>query len=71
MDDFLIIFVYISNNAQLSSKRSIDLLTRRFGKNTGGIIAVDHKARLGIACNTKSMPTALITKKDEKPIIAF
>jgi beta-aspartyl-peptidase (threonine type) len=60
-----------SNNAQLSSKRSIDLLTRRFGKNTGGIIAVDHKARFGIACNTKSMPTALITKKDEKPIIAF
>jgi L-asparaginase / beta-aspartyl-peptidase len=60
-----------SNNAQLSSKRSVDLLTRRFGKNTGGIISVDNKARFGIAYNTKSMPTAMITKKDEKPTITI
>jgi beta-aspartyl-peptidase (threonine type) len=60
-----------SNNAHLSSKRSIDLLTKRFGHNTGGMIAVDHKGKFGIACNTKSMPTALITGKDEKTKIAF
>jgi L-asparaginase / beta-aspartyl-peptidase len=60
-----------SNSAHLSSKKSIDLLTKRFGKNTGGIITVDPKGRFGIRCNTESMPTALITKKDEKPTIAF
>jgi isoaspartyl peptidase/L-asparaginase-like protein (Ntn-hydrolase superfamily) len=60
-----------SNNAHLSSKRSIDLLTKRFGHNTGGMIAVDHNGKFGIACNTKSMPTALITGKDEKTKIAF
>jgi isoaspartyl peptidase/L-asparaginase-like protein (Ntn-hydrolase superfamily) len=47
------------------------LLTKRFGHNTGGMIAVDHKGKFGIACNTKSMPTALITGKDEKTKIAF
>ena len=60
-----------SNNAQVSSKRSIDLLTGRFGKNTGGIISVDHRARFGISYNTKSMPRAMITKKNEKPAIAI
>jgi beta-aspartyl-peptidase (threonine type) len=59
------------NNARISSKKSIDMLTKRFGKNTGGIITVDHKGRFGISCNTRSMPTAIITKKNQKPIIAF
>lgn len=47
------------------------MLTKRFGKNTGGIITVDRKGRFGIACNTRSMPTAMITKKNQKPVIAF
>ena len=59
------------NSAHLSSKKSIDMLTRRFGKNTGGIITVDNKGRFGIACNTRSMSTALITNKNQKPTIAF
>jgi hypothetical protein len=46
-------------------------LCKRFGHNTGGMIAVDHKGKFGIACNTKSMPTALLTGKDEKTNIAF
>ena len=59
------------NNARLSSKKSVDILTKRFGKNTGGIITVDTKGRFGIACNTRSMSTALITNKNQKPNIAF
>jgi L-asparaginase / beta-aspartyl-peptidase len=59
------------NSAHLSSKKSIEILTRRFGKNTGGIITVDTKGRFGIACNTRSMPTSMITNKNQKPIIAF
>jgi isoaspartyl peptidase/L-asparaginase-like protein (Ntn-hydrolase superfamily) len=59
------------NSAALSAKKSIDMLTKRFGKNTGGIITVDLRRRFGIACNTMFMPTAMITNKNQKPIIAF
>ena len=59
------------NSAHLSSKKSIDVLTERFGKNTGGIITVDLKGRFGRACNTRFMPTAMITNKNQKPVIAF
>jgi L-asparaginase / beta-aspartyl-peptidase len=59
------------NSAGLSSKKTVDMLTKRFGKNTGGIITVDTKGRFGIACNTRSMSTALITNKNQKPTIAF
>jgi beta-aspartyl-peptidase (threonine type) len=59
------------NSACLSSKKSINMLTKRFGKNTGGIITVDTKGRFGIACNTMCMPTAMITNKNQKPTIAF
>ena len=59
------------NGAHLSSKKSIDVLTERFGKNTGGIITVDLKGRFGRACNTRFMPTAMITNKNQKPVIAF
>jgi L-asparaginase / beta-aspartyl-peptidase len=58
-------------SAHISSKKSIDLLTKRFGKNTGGIITVDTKGRFGVAYNTRSMSTALLTKKNQKPTIAF
>ena len=61
----------LKNSARLSSKKSVDMLTKRFGKNTGGIIAVDIKGRFGIAYNTRSMSTALITNKNQKPTIAF
>ena len=59
------------NSAHLSSKKSIDVLTERFGKDTGGIITVDLKGRFGRACNTRFMPTAMITNKNQKPVIAF
>lgn len=59
------------NSASSSSKKSIKMLTNRFGKDTGGIITVDTKGRFGIACNTRSMSTALITNKYQKPTIAF
>lgn len=54
-----------SNNAALSSNRSIRLLTKRFGKNTGGIITVDRRGRFGKAYNTNSMSIASISSKDE------
>jgi L-asparaginase / beta-aspartyl-peptidase len=54
------------NDALLSSKKSVQLLTERFGGNTGGIITVDQKGRFGIACNTLCMPTALISSRVKK-----
>jgi beta-aspartyl-peptidase (threonine type) len=59
------------NSARLSSKKTIEMLTKRFGKNTGGIITVDTKGRFGTACNTRSMSTALITNRNQKPTITF
>src|SRR5262249_36237608 len=61
--------MHSKNNAVLSSKKSIDMLTKRFGTNTGGIITVDLKGRFGRACNTRTMPTAMITNK--KPFVAI
>ncbi|MBA3750453.1 MAG: isoaspartyl peptidase/L-asparaginase [Nitrosopumilus sp.] len=60
-----------TNSALISSKKSIALLTKRFGKNTGGLITVDTKGRFGISYNTNYMPVALINSKDEKINIAL
>ena len=54
------------NNASLSSTKSISLLTKIFGKNTGGIITIDKQGEFGISHNSESMPVALINSKDEK-----
>jgi L-asparaginase / beta-aspartyl-peptidase len=62
--------MHSKNSALLSSKKSIDMLTKRFGTNTGGIITVDLKGRFGRAYNTRSMPTAMITNKNQKPFVA-
>lgn len=59
------------NSGLLASEKSIELLTRRFGKNTGGIITVDPNGRFGIAHNTRSMPVALISSKDKRINISF
>ncbi|MBA3978850.1 MAG: isoaspartyl peptidase/L-asparaginase [Nitrosopumilus sp.] len=58
-------------NASVSSKKSITLLTKQFGKNTGGLITVDTKGNFGIAYNTNQMPIALIDSKNEKIKIAM
>jgi L-asparaginase / beta-aspartyl-peptidase len=54
------------NNAFLSSQQSVTILTKRFGKNTGGIITVDNKGGFGVSHNTCDMPVALISNKDQK-----
>jgi isoaspartyl peptidase/L-asparaginase-like protein (Ntn-hydrolase superfamily) len=59
-------------NALTSSKRAIELLTKKFGKNTGGIIAVDKYGQFGMETNTRSMPIALFTNKTgNKPKVAL
>lgn len=58
-------------NASVSSKKSITLLTKQFGKNTGGLITVDTKGNFGIAYNTNQMPIALVDSKNEKIKIAM
>jgi beta-aspartyl-peptidase (threonine type) len=50
-------------DAMTSSKRAIELLTKKFGKNTGGIITVDKYGQFGMETNTRSMPIALFTNK--------
>jgi L-asparaginase / beta-aspartyl-peptidase len=54
------------HNASLVSQDSIALLTRRFGRNTGGVILVNEKAQFAAAMNTESMPTALLTSEMRK-----
>ncbi len=58
-------------NASFASKKSISLLTKRFGKNTGGIITIDRNRNFGISHNSESMPVALINSKDEKMKLYF
>lgn len=58
-------------NASVSGKKSISLLTKQFGKNTGGLITVDAKGNFGIACNTNHMKIELIDIKSEKIKIAM
>ena len=51
---------------------AIELLTKKFGKNTGGIIAVDKYGHFGMETNTRSMPIALFTNKTgNKPKVAL
>jgi len=58
-------------DALLASKISVDLLTTKFGENTGGIITVDSKGRFGAAHNTGSMPAAIVSNKDHKAYISL
>jgi beta-aspartyl-peptidase (threonine type) len=50
-------------DATTSAKKAMELLTKKFGKNTGGIIAVDKYGQFGMEMNTQSMPIALFTNK--------
>jgi beta-aspartyl-peptidase (threonine type) len=54
-----------------SAKKAIEVLTKKFGANTGGIIAVDTKGRFGMSMNTGSMPVAMKSSKDEKTQVIF
>jgi beta-aspartyl-peptidase (threonine type) len=60
-----------------SAKEAIALLTKRFGANTGGIIAIDTKGRFGFSTNTESMPVAVKSSTyddhngDEKTWVIF
>jgi beta-aspartyl-peptidase (threonine type) len=55
-----------------SSTRAIELLTRKFGKNTGGIIVVNKHGEFGMETNTRSMPIALFTNKTgDRPKVAL
>jgi beta-aspartyl-peptidase (threonine type) len=60
------------HNPSQSTRKAIDLLTNRFGSNSGGIIAVDAKGKFGLSMNTRSMPVAMKNSKDKgKTRIAF
>ena len=59
-------------NALTSTKKAIELLSSKFGKNTGGIIAVDKFGQFGAEMNTQSMPIALFTSQTgNKAKVAF
>src|SRR5919198_1483037 len=66
-------YINEEQDAMTSSKRAIELLTKKFGKNTGGIIAVDKYGQFGMDNNTQSMPIALFTNKagKNKPKVAL
>jgi L-asparaginase / beta-aspartyl-peptidase len=55
-----------ARDAIYSSRKAIRELTRKFGANTGGIIAVDAHGRFGISHNTPSMPVSWISSEDQK-----
>jgi L-asparaginase / beta-aspartyl-peptidase len=57
---------------RLCLARATELLTRKFGKNTGGIIAVNKHGEFGMEINTRSMPIALFTNKTgDRPKVAL
>jgi L-asparaginase / beta-aspartyl-peptidase len=58
-------------NASFASKKSISLLTKRFGKNTGGLITIDRNGNFGVFHNSESMPVALINSKYHKMKLYF
>jgi beta-aspartyl-peptidase (threonine type) len=59
------------NRAMASSSKAIELLSSRFGHDTGGIIAVDSDGNFGASLNTKSMPISLFTSSMKEPKVAF
>jgi isoaspartyl peptidase/L-asparaginase-like protein (Ntn-hydrolase superfamily) len=52
-------------SASKSAKNAIGLLTKSFGANTGGIIAIDTKGRFGVSANTGLMPVAMKSSTDD------
>jgi L-asparaginase / beta-aspartyl-peptidase len=46
-----------------AARKAISLVTRRFGPNNGGIIAVNAKGTFGLLMNTRSMPVAIKSSK--------
>ena len=59
------------HNASVPSNKSISLLTKKFGKNSGGIITIDKNGDFGISHNSESMPIAFISSKDKKIRTSF
>ena len=59
------------NDSSLISQQTIALLTKRFRRNTGGMILVDKNAKFAAAMNTESMPMALLTNKIKEIQIAL
>jgi beta-aspartyl-peptidase (threonine type) len=59
------------DDAIKSSKKAIKLLTKKFGKNTGGIITVDKYGQFGMETNTHSMPIAVFTNTTGKVKVAL
>jgi beta-aspartyl-peptidase (threonine type) len=58
-------------NAITSAKKAVKMLSKKFGKNTGGLITVDKYGRFGVAANTLSMPIAIFTNHFKKARVAF
>jgi isoaspartyl peptidase/L-asparaginase-like protein (Ntn-hydrolase superfamily) len=59
------------DNAITSGRKAVKMLSEKFGKNTGGLIAVDKYGRFGVATNTLSMPIAILTNHIKKAQVAF
>ncbi len=60
-----------TNDAMQSGSMAIEVLTERFGPDTGGLITVDSKGRFGASTNTRSMPIAVQSSVFEKTRVAF
>jgi beta-aspartyl-peptidase (threonine type) len=58
-------------DAMQSGNMAIEILTERFGQDTGRLITVDSKGRFGASANTKSMPIAVQSSVSEKTRVAF
>ena len=57
-------------SAMKAAEATIDILTRRFGLHTGGIITVDPMGRLGFAYNTQGMSKSIMTSGMSEPAVA-
>lgn len=57
-------------SAMKAAEATIDILTRRFGPHTGGIITVDPMGRIGFAYNTEGMGKSIMTSYMGEPAVA-
>ncbi|ASJ10464.1 asparaginase [Thermococcus sp. P6] len=61
-------FVRLGMDAQAASEAAISLATRYFGRDTMGIIMVDHRGNVGFAKNTKHMSHAFMKEGMKEPV---
>ncbi len=60
----------LGTSGTAAAKAALNILEKRFGTNTAGLILVSNEGEVASAVNTEGMPRALMAKGLDKPITA-